>query len=38
MGTVCRAAIPSFLIGHTAVSGLQHVDASRLTVKPNGFV
>jgi len=38
MGTVCRTGIPGFLIGNTAEHVLQHVDASVLTVKPEGFV
>lgn len=38
MGTVCRTGIPGFLIGNTAESVLQQVDASVLTVKPEGFV
>jgi len=38
MGTVCRTGIPGFLIGNTAESVLQQVNASVLTVKPEGFV
>jgi nucleotide-binding universal stress UspA family protein len=38
MGTVCRTGIPGFRIGNTAENVLQHVDASVLTVKPEGFV
>ncbi|MFO0950549.1 MAG: universal stress protein [Isosphaeraceae bacterium] len=38
MGTVARTGIPGFLIGNTAETVLQQVDASVLAVKPDGFV
>ncbi len=38
MGTVCRQGIAGFLIGNTAEQVLQRVNASVLTVKPEGFV
>jgi nucleotide-binding universal stress UspA family protein len=38
MGTVSRRGIPGLLIGNTAEGVLQRVNASVLTVKPEGFV
>lgn len=38
MGTVCRTGVEGFLIGNTAESILNDVDASVLALKPEGFV
>lgn len=37
MGTVGRTGIPGLLIGNTAETVLQLIDASVITLKPNGF-
>jgi nucleotide-binding universal stress UspA family protein len=38
IGTVCRTGVAGLLIGNTAETIIQHLDASIMTVKPEGFV
>jgi len=38
IGTLGGAGLPGRLIGRTAEKGINHVDYSVLTIKPEGFV
>jgi nucleotide-binding universal stress UspA family protein len=37
MGTVARTGIPGFIMGNTAETILNQIDASVLAIKPPGF-